>query len=762
VNKSSTLLQLENLLQSAKVLPQVQFKFNDLMDEDKVHKLVEVRLKGQERFVVRSSFSGEDTSIASQAGKYLSVVDVGQDSLLESIRRVFDSYPKIASDEIVFIQPYLQNTIRSGVVFTNHPYSGKPYLIDNYVLDSNTESITSGASHGFKHVCLTDPFNDCKDSVCMGLKKVIGECRQILGYDYMDIEYAQAIDKTLYIFQVRPLIIQNKTLVNLTELLASSREFVENKSKKLPFLAGDTTIFGVMPDWNPAEMIGRRPKRLALSLYRELITDSIWAYQRDNYGYKSLRSFPLLVEIGNQPFIDTRVSFNSLLPKGLPEDLENALVNYYLSKLNENRNLHDKIEFEIVLSSWTFDIDRRLSQLPLQISNLQKEFLKKKLTCLTRNVVLGDFVDSDIDRVQKMIQRKNMINTEKREREGGVGGSLSELYWLIEDCKRWGTLPFAGLARAAFIATQVLKSLETVTGHQDVLTNFIGSLDTITSQMSRDVKSLNKDSFLDKYGHLRPGTYDISSLSYREAFDVYFGELMRQEDVFDHKKDDYRELEILLEEYGILEQLGVCASDFINFARKAIYWREQAKFEFTKNLSRALDLIQTIGATLNIDREMLAFLDVRVLMNAYSSAFNLMQEMLNSIEKGKINHHQATVIELPSVIGDVSEVLSFTEEDASPNYITNRSIAGIPNYTLENLAGNIALIEGADPGYDWIFQREIKGLITAYGGANSHMAVRCSELNMPAAIGVGDRLFKEIKGAFHVNLDCGNRIIEYR
>ena len=30
-----------------------------------------------------------------------------------------------------------------------------------------------------------------------------------------------------------------------------------------------------MPDWNPAEIIGIKPKPLALSLYQELITNEI-------------------------------------------------------------------------------------------------------------------------------------------------------------------------------------------------------------------------------------------------------------------------------------------------------------------------------------------------------------------------------------------------------------------------------------------------------------------------------------------------------
>ena len=35
-----------------------------------------------------------------------------------------------------------------------------------------------------------------------------------------------------------------------------------------------------MPDWNPAEIIGIRPKPLDLSLYKELITDHVWAKNR--------------------------------------------------------------------------------------------------------------------------------------------------------------------------------------------------------------------------------------------------------------------------------------------------------------------------------------------------------------------------------------------------------------------------------------------------------------------------------------------------
>ena len=71
--------------------------------------------------------------------------------------------------------------------------------------------------------------------------------------------------------------------------------------------------------------------------------------------------------------------------------------------------------------------------------------------------------------------------------------TVSRIYWLLEDCKRYGTLPFAGLARAGFIAVQILQSL-VATG---ILTpedyqRFMNSLDTVGSRLSRDLARLDR------------------------------------------------------------------------------------------------------------------------------------------------------------------------------------------------------------------------------------------------------------------------------
>jgi glutamine kinase len=77
-----------------------------------------------------------------------------------------------------------------------------------------------------------------------------------------------------------------------------------------------------------------------------------------------------------------------------------------------------------------------------------------------------------------------------------------------------------------------------------------------------------------------------------------------------------------------------------------------------------------------------------------------------------------------------------------------------------NLDGRIALLPNADPGFDWIFSRKIAGFVTAYGGANSHMAVRAGELGLPAVIGAGESLFHAWSQARRLRIDCLNRQVQ--
>ena len=77
-----------------------------------------------------------------------------------------------------------------------------------------------------------------------------------------------------------------------------------------------------------------------------------------------------------------------------------------------------------------------------------------------------------------------------------------------------------------------------------------------------------------------------------------------------------------------------------------------------------------------------------------------------------------------------------------------------------DLEGRIVLIPSADPGYDWIFSHGIAGFITMYGGANSHMAIRAGELGIPAAVGVGEKLFQQYKAASCLEIDAQSKTIK--
>src|SRR5262249_1316225 len=120
-------------------------------------------------------------------------------------------------------------------------------------------------------------------------------------------------------------------------------------------ILGRRTIFGVMPDWNPAEIIGTRPRPLAWSLYRQLVTGEVWARQRAESGYRDVRPQALMVSFAGQPYIDVRADFNSFVPAVLRDALAERLVDHYVEWLRARPHLQDKVEFEVVFTCRTPD-----------------------------------------------------------------------------------------------------------------------------------------------------------------------------------------------------------------------------------------------------------------------------------------------------------------------------------------------------------------------------------------------------------------------
>ena len=80
-----------------------------------------------------------------------------------------------------------------------------------------------------------------------------------------------------------------------------------------------------MSDWNPAEIIGSRPKPLSLSLYKYLITDEVWALQRGQFGYQDVRPCKLVNLFSGPPYVNVKASLNSFIPADLSIKIKKKL-----------------------------------------------------------------------------------------------------------------------------------------------------------------------------------------------------------------------------------------------------------------------------------------------------------------------------------------------------------------------------------------------------------------------------------------------------
>lgn len=715
--------------------------------------------------IVRSSASGEDAAGASMAGKFLSVPNVaGQAALDDAIDAVIGSYGPAAAhpDSRVLVQPMLADPRLSGVAFTRDPATGAPYRTLNYHVGHDTAAVTAGGRAALRTFVQARGTGGLPGELAP-VGDLLDELERLTGADALDVEFAIDADGVAVLFQVRPLACPPAAGAADPELRATldriARKVAEGE-KPHPFLFGPRTVFAVMPDWNPAEIIGVRPRPLALSLYRDLVTDAIWAYQRSNYGYRNLRGFPLMLSFEGLPYIDVRVSFNSFVPRDVEPRLAERLVSHYIGRLIAAPVLHDKVEFDIVFSCYDFDLDRRLAALDERgFSSNDRAALTHSLRALTNRILRPDGLwRQDEARLDELVRRHAALAESDVE-------PVARIHWLIEDCKRYGTLPFAGLARAGFVAVQILRSLVAVGALDDEdVARFMAGVDTVGTRIGRDLARLPRAEFLAAYGHLRPGAYDILSKRYDEAPDLYFdfararaASAPETPPKFVPSARQRETIGRLIREHG----LETDVDGLFAFLEGGVRGRERAKFLFSRNLSDALVEIGRLCAAHGFDLDAASHLDVAAIEELHVGSADVGAALGASIAEGRKRHALAQKLFLPPLIYAASQVRGFHLPPTEPNFVGRGRARGPvkPADAGLDLAGAVVVAANADPGYDWLFSRGIAGFVTAFGGANSHMAIRAGETGTPAAIGVGERAFEAYARARLLDLDCANRRI---
>jgi choline kinase len=779
--KAQTLRRLRRMVRLSRIEDQVSFTVVQWQNiPESLIDTIQKNFPGQ-HLVVRSSALSEDGFVNSNAGAYSSLLNIDGSNALalqEAIRHVIASYSDTNPDNQVLVQPMLEQVLASGVVFTRSLSSGAPYYIVNYDdVSGSTESITSGSSQDHKTLMIRRDASAQSPNIPDRLHCLLPALREIeslLGYDSLDIEFAITADAGLHILQVRPIAVDHsKWDGSDKEVLArldSARSLFDSLQSPAPFVVGRRALFGIMPDWNPAEIIGTKPTPLSTSLYRHLIMDETWATQRAEYGYRDVRPQPLLISFAGHPYVDIRASFNSFIPKGIDEALAGRLVDFYLSWLELNPHLHDKVEFDVVPTCFALDFERWRERLVIDggFSAQEVELLRISLLEISVNAIARNSRDDAV--IQQLEQRFELLSDAQMPH-------LQKVWTLLHDCRRYGALPFAHLARSAFVAVTLLRSAVSA----GVLTeaeqeDFLGSIRTVSHRLTHDAQdcaigNITWNEFVHKYGHLRPGTYDINSLSYRADPERYLTPIIESSRTQRSSFSAGGELWHLARERfadALAKQGMSCGIEQLElFLRQAIEGREYAKFAFTRNLSLALDILVAWAEPLGVAREDLAYIDIQTLLALRNEAMgpeDLAKKLLAEAQEGRSTHEQIQVIELPPLLCKTEDFNVFLYPATQPNYVGSGLARGAcvdlsQSKGEQNLVGKIALIPQADPGYDWLFGRQIAGLITMYGGANSHMAIRAAEFGLPAALGVGDSHYRTLAGAQVLELDASNRMI---
>ena len=211
------------------------------------------------------------------------------------------------------------------------------------------------------------------------------------------------------------------------------------------------------------------------------------------------------------------------MPLNLSKNNKANLINNGIRRLSKNPNLHDKVEFEIIPTSYYFDFTKRLKKISPKLKSKQlKEIKNEYLKLFVRNIDKNSqgSLDKNIKKIKHLeqLQNKKIYN---------INNKIDDIKTIFDECVTYGIIPFSILARTPY-SKEFLNSLERLNFlNKKKINNFEASLNTITSQFlndlefSKNIKTKFRK-FVKKYGHLRPGTYDITSPRYDQNVKEFF------------------------------------------------------------------------------------------------------------------------------------------------------------------------------------------------------------------------------------------------
>ncbi len=765
-SKATSLIEVAQHLSTARVLPSVVFTVSEWsLNRPNIKDRVSKTLGTDIPLIVRSSSLCEDGWRYSNAGRFLSVPNVvGLDKLEIAVDDVVRSYgeSRRAEDELL-VQPMAQGLVASGVATTWGGASRLPYMVINVTQHQRVDAVTSGAVSCASSVYLA-PNRPPANHPCSAIFDLLEELSSIAGNVPLDVEFGLDAQGVI-LLQIR----------RLTGFAPSGREAINARLnhhveravsvvERIREVAGQEPFgLGVMPDWNPAEMIGLKPRPLSYDLYAYLMTDRSWAIGRVPFGYRDMSHRRLMYKVAGTPYVDIVASASSLLPHRLDQSISRKVVSAAILQLKAKPHLHDKFELGVMPTCITPEMICGETWMGLpDLSTDERRELLCELGTVTRAVFQprGAFARamSAIVRYAPVVEAMNSTTTPNM-----------EVLRLLCTARDGVATRFSLIARAAFVTTAVFRGLERIGAvRQGFFDQFVRATRTIAYDIRRDAHKAPRDQFLHRYGHVRPGTYDIRVASYGEAYHDYFRQNtdadweIAQTEAFVPTHEERAKVEVVLRKMAV----PMNCEEFLAFGRTAISGREQAKFVYSGFVSHCLNAIRQAGELRGFSRDDLSYLDLSNALQLVCNPTVDVNRLHDVVAKNRPDWDADACIRVPYLLFDSGQLRGFDEFVAQPNYVTDRVVVaplvridGAAHVGVEECKGAIALMEAADPGHDWIFSAGIAGLVTAFGGENSHMAIRSREFDVPAVIGLGGRQFADLSTATVLILNCAERRI---
>ena len=754
-NKATALKNIKGFDKNIFIENFFSFTFNE-WKKNRQYILKNIKEKLKQTLIVRSSSSAEDQVSFSNAGKYLSILNVknSKKNLISSINKVFISYEKIKKKDEVIVQNMLTGNSDSGVLLTQNLENNNPYQIivnNEKNISNDTTLITSGKSNIYSKYYLYNNLNKnlLKKNKFKNLINFSEKFKSETSFGELDIEYAINNNKTS-IFQIRKLI-TNKNEEDIFNIDKKINIHFKNLKKIYKNYKNKKLIFSNMSDWNPAEMIGYNAKPLSRYLYDHLILNKNWHTQRVQCGYNSSSITKLSSCIGNQVYINLIKDFNSFIPSYLKKKTREKILNYYLNKLSKNQFLHDKIENKIIFSNLNLNSNRLINKNLKKIltNNEIKKFLESlyKINCNIINLVKKNYF-----KLKKLNQ--NSIDYKKRYNNSD---KISDFFKIINVTKNNFVIPFAHLARGSFVSKDIVHSFLS----NNDLDKYFKSIKTISSKFRQDIYKLNKKEFLFKYGHLKPNTYNVDNfkLNYKNLKESFFN----KKNIIIPKINSKKFLKKRISSHKLKKMGFKNILDLDNFVSNSTKGRELSKFIFSRNINIALNILKNWSYKKQINISDVNFINGKFLSQLKKNKLP-QKYIMWIIKNNKKNYFLNSKLILPDVIEKPENIFFFKEINNTPTFIgknlISKTVVYSKNIRDKNIFKNkIVLIPNADPGFEFLFHIGIKGIITKYGNPNSHMSIRSNELNLTSVIGVGNK-FEEIAKMNTININVKEKIVK--